>query len=119
MDRSLLELLCRAHSCEVTVGGETCELKLLSAREVLSLRRELAECETGDETQCALWGNAMLLSRALYRGGEAAFESADELLSALGVGEINALVERYAVLDGAANPSAEDGRERIETLKKA
>ena len=31
----------------------------------------------------------------------------------------NALIERYAALDGAENPSCEDGRERVEALKKA
>lgn len=119
MNQCLLELLCRAHSCEVNVGGETCELRILSAREVLALRHELAECEIADEAQRALQGNAVLLSRALYRGGESVFNSAEELLDTLSVGEVNALIGRYAVLDGAVNPSAEDGRKEIETLKKA
>lgn len=119
MDQCLLDLLCRAHSREVDVGGEICELKILSAREVLALRHELAECESADEAKRALQGNAILLARALYRGGESVFNSAEELLDALSVGEINALIGQYAVLDGAGNPSAEGGREEIETLKKA
>lgn len=114
-----MDLLCRAHSCEVNVGGETYELRILSAHEVLALRHELTECESADEVQRALRGNAILLARALYRDGESVFNSAEELLDTLSVGEINALVGQYAVLDGAANPSAEGGREEIETLKKA
>ena len=41
MERGLLDFLCRACSCRVTVRGEACELRLLSAREMLALRREI------------------------------------------------------------------------------
>ena len=74
--------------------------------------------EFTDAEQRAVWGNAALLSLALQRNGEAVFDGAEAVLSALGVGEINALVERYAALDGAVNPSAEGGRGEIEALKK-
>lgn len=37
----------------------------------------------------------------------------------LSIGEINELVQCYAMLDRAENPSAEDGRESVEKLKKA
>ena len=119
MDEKLWTLLSRAHRCGVTVGGEACELRLLSAREMLSLRRELSSGCFDDEEQRALWGNARLLSLTLLRNEKPVFESAEELLSKLGVGEINALVAHYATLDGAANPSVEDGREEVEALKKA
>ena len=47
------------------------------------------------------------------------FAGGGAVLETLGVGEINALVERYALLDGTMNPSGGDGHERIEALKKA
>ena len=118
-DANFLAFLSRAHRCEVTLGGEKCELRLLSAREMLALRREAASGDFEDAEQRALWGNAALLSLALYRDDAPVFKSAEETLSALGAGEINALIERYAILDGAVNPSAEDGRGEIEALKKA
>ena len=103
---------------KVSVGGEICELRLLSAREMLGLRRDIASGELDDAQQRALWANAELLSIALYRDDAPMFDGAEEVLSTLGVGEINALVERYAALDGAVNPSVEDGRGEIEALKK-
>ena len=118
-DRDFLAFLSRAHRCEVSVGGEKCELRILSAREMLALRRSVASGDFDDAERCALWGNATLLSLALERNGEAVFDGAEAVLSTLGVGEINALVERYAILDGAVNPSVEDGRGEIEALKKA
>ena len=45
--------------------------------------------------------------------------SRQDVENALSVGEINALVEQYALLDGVENPSCEDGREKVEALKKA
>ena len=118
-DGDFLAFLSRAHRREVSVGGEKCELRLLSAREMLALRRSVASGDFDDAEQRALWANAALVSMALQRNGEAVFESAEAVLSALGVGEINALVERYASLDGAVNPSVEDGRGEVEALKKA
>ena len=118
-DRDFLAFLSRAHRCEVSVGGEKCELRILSAREMLALRRSVAAGDFDDAEQRALWGNAALVSLALYRDDAPMFADAEAVLSALGVGEINALVERYARLDGAVNPSAEDGRGEIEALKKA
>ena len=118
-DENFLAFLSRAHRCEVSVGGQKCELRLLSAREMLALRRSVASGELTDAEQCALWSNAALVSMALYRGDAPAFDGAEAVLSALGAGEINALVERYAILDGTVNPSAEEGRGEIEALKKA
>ena len=68
-----------------------------------------------------LMQNAALLRRSLRENenGAAVFASAEDVENALSVGEINALVSRYALLDGAGNPSCEDERERVEALKKA
>ena len=117
-DENFFSFLSRAHRCEVTVGGEKCSLRILSAHEMLGLRRDIASGELDDAQQRALWANAELLSIALYRDDAPMFDGAEEVLSTLGVGEINALVERYAILDGAVNPSVEDGRGEIEALKK-
>ena len=118
-DENFLSFLSHAHRCEVSVGGEKCELRLLSAREMLGLRRDIASGDFDDAEQRAVWGNAALLSLALYRGDGLVFEDAEAVLSALGVGEINALVGRYAALDGAVNPSVEGGHGELEALKKA
>ena len=102
MDELLLNFLGREREKTVRIGERTCAMRLLSARETLSLRREIA-----------------LLKRSLTEGGEAAFASAEDVENALSVGEINELVRCYALLDGAENPSSEDGREKVEALKKA
>ena len=118
-DENFLSFLSRAHRCEVSVGGEKCSLRILSAREMLGLRRDIASGEFDDAQQRAVWANAALVSLALYREDAPVFDGTEAVLGALGVGEINALIERYAVLDGAVNPSIEDGRGEIEALKKA
>lgn len=117
MDERLLNFLGRER--EERIEGTDTALRLLSARETLALRREIAQDETQDEAERALRANAGLIRRALVRGGESVFASAEEVEQAMSVGEINALVERYARLDGAGSYSAEGGREAAETLKKA
>ena len=119
MDEKLLRFLGREREMSVEIGGERCALRLLSARETLALRREIGQLDCADEEERALRANAALLKRSLTEGGEAAFASAEDVENALSVGEINELVRCYALLDGAENPSSEDGREKVEALKKA
>ena len=121
MDGALLNFLGREREKTVCIGERTCAMRLLSARETLSLRREIAQLDCADEEERALRANAALLRRSLRENenGAAVFASAEDVENALSVGEINALVSRYALLDGAGNPSCEDERERVETLKKA
>lgn len=119
MDGALLSFLGREREERVRIGERMCVLRLLSARETLALRREIAQLDCADEEERALRANAALLKRSLTEGGEAAFASAEDVENALSIGEINALVEQYALLDGVENPSCEDERERVETLKKA
>ena len=59
------------------------------------------------------------MKKCLTENGAAVFANAEDVENALSVGEINELVRCYALLDGAENPSSEDGREKVETLKKA
>lgn len=117
MDGALLNFLAREREEKITLGGRDCALRLLSARETLALRGAIARGEFSDEDERALYANASLLATSLFCEGRRAFESAEEVLSALGIGELNALIERYAILDGC--PSPEDGRETAESLKKA
>ena len=119
MDGALLSFLGREREERVHIGEKECALRLLSARETLALRREIAQEDCRDEEERALRANAALLRRCLTEKGEAVFASAEDVENALSAGEINALVSRYALLDGAGNPSCEDGRERVEALKKA
>ena len=116
MDELLLNFLGREREKTVRIGERTCAMRLLSARETLSLRREIAQLDCADEEERAL---RALLKRSLTEGGEAAFASAEDVENALSVGEINELVRCYALLDGAENLSSEDGREKVEALKKA
>ena len=119
MDGTLLSFLGREREKTVRIGGKTCAMRLLSARETLMLRREVAQLDCADEEERALRANAALLRTCLVQNGEAVFASAENVENALSVGEINALVEQYALLDGVENPSCEDGREKVEALKKA
>ena len=119
MDETLLKFLGREQETTVRVGERECSLRLLSAREALALRREIAQLDCGNEEERALRANAALVKRCLVRGGEAVFASAEDVENALSIGQINELTERYARLDGEENPSCEDGRETVEALKKA
>ncbi len=119
MDEKLLRFLGREREMSVEIGGERCALRLLSARETLALRREIGQLDCADEEERALRANAALLKRSIVKGGEAVYERAEGVENALSAGEINALVAQYALLDGAENPSCEDGRETVEALKKA
>ena len=114
-----MSFLGREREERVRIGEKECALRLLSARETLALRREIAQEDCRDEEERALRANAALLRRCLTEKGEAVFASAEDVENALSAGEINALVSRYALLDGAGNPSCEVGRERVDALKKA
>ena len=98
--------------------GDGWSLRLLSAMEVLEARREAKELVREDRER-ALCSNACLLARALFKDSEAWFESGAAALNGLSVEEIGALGRRWAEFNRAENPSAEDGEERVETLKKA
>jgi Cdc6-like AAA superfamily ATPase len=92
MDELLLNFLGREREKTVRIGERTCAMRLFSARETLSLRREIAQLDCTDEEERALRANAALLRRSLTEGGEAAFASAEDVENALSVGEINELV---------------------------
>ena len=85
MDELLLNFLGREREKTVRIGERTCAMRLLSARETLSLRREIAQLDCADEEERALRANAALLKRSLTEGGEAAFASAEDVENALSV----------------------------------
>lgn len=119
MESTLLDFLAREPEMAVSIGGKECAMRILSAREMLSLRAKVAEKKFSDDEERALWANGELLSMSLALDGKKLFEGADDVLEKLGIGEIAALVEQYARLDGRVNPSPEESREKIEALKKA
>ena len=85
MDELLLNFLGREREKTVRIGERTCAMRLLSARETLSLRREIAQLDCADEEERALRANAALLKRSLTEGEEAAFASAEDVENALSV----------------------------------
>ena len=60
MDELLLNFLGREREKTVRIGERTCAMRLLSARETLSLRREIAQLDCADEEERALRANAAL-----------------------------------------------------------
>lgn len=100
--------------CPVAEG----ELRLLSAREILELRRESAElAEDGPER--ALCSNACLIARALERNGTPVYPDGQAVLEALRVEDIVRLADAWGEFNKTCNPSPLDGGEEIERRKKA
>ena len=75
MDELLLNFLGREREKTVRIGERTCAMRLLSARETLSLRREIAQLDCADEEERALRANAALLKRSRAREGGSAKKS--------------------------------------------
>ena len=98
--------------------GDGRELRLLSALEVLEARREAAEL-AGEERERTLCSNACLLARSLEKKQKPVFASGEAVLRGMTATEIGRLAKRWAELDREENPSAMDGEERVDCLKKA
>lgn len=94
------------------------ELRLLSAREVLEVRRESVEL-AADGTELALCSNACLIARALERGGAPVYSDGQAVLEHLRVEDIVRLADRWGQFNRAYNPSPLDGEEEIKARKKA
>ena len=65
MDGTLLSFLGREREKMACIGEKTCAMRLLSARETLMLRREIAQLDCADEEERALRANAALLRTCL------------------------------------------------------
>lgn len=100
----------------VKVDGGT--LRLLSAREVLEVRRE-GDALARDRGERALCRNACLVARALERRGRPVFENGRAALDRLRVEDIARLADAWADFNRAHNPSPLDGEEETERRKKA
>ena len=99
--------------------GKGYGLRLLTAMEVLQARREAEELfrETGEER--ALCSNACLVAKALERKGEPVYPSGKAVLEGMRLEEIAELAKQWAQFNRSANPSAREGQETLEPLKKA
>lgn len=113
MDR-LLDFLAGPRQMELD-GEDT--LRLLTAMEVLEARREAEKLAAGDRER-ALCSNACLLARALERNGKPVYPSGKTVLEQLRVEEIARLAGIWAEFNRNFNPSAEEGQEALEPLKK-
>ena len=71
-----------------------CEIRLLTARQLLEARQE-AEIMEGPPESRGLRSNACLLSRSLYRDGVRVFYHGKELLEAWSAEDIGRAMERY------------------------
>lgn len=94
------------------------ELRLLSAREVLEIRREGAEL-AADGAELALCSNACLIARALERDGAPVYSGGQAVLERLRVEDIVRLADRWGQFNRTSNPSPLDREEEIEARKKA
>jgi hypothetical protein len=97
--------------------GET--LRLLTAMEVLQARREAETLSQGDERERALCSNACLIARALERDGAPVYPSGKAVLEGMRVEEIGRLASVWAEFNRNCNPSAQEGEEAAQPLKKA
>lgn len=95
------------------------DLRLLSAQEVMLLRRQAETLAESDEQyERALCSNACLIARALEEGGEAVFEDGGQVLRTLRIEEIEALARRWAEFNRAENPGLDVSQADADKLKK-
>ena len=94
------------------------ELRLLSAREVLEVRRE-GEALARDGKELALCRNACLVAKALERRGRPVFADGQAALDGLRLEEIARLSEQWAQFNKRCNPSPLDGEQELKQRKKA
>lgn len=81
-------------------------LTVLSAAEVLRVRRETMQLADADETERALRLQAALLALSLRRGQERLFADGDAALAALSLGQLRRFSAEYEQLDEGAQLEA-------------
>ena len=94
------------------------ELRLLSAMEVLSARREGDELAQ-DGGERALCRNACLIARALEKRGKPVFADGRDALDRLRVEDVERLAGTWAAFNRDCNPSPTGGTQEIRRRKKA
>lgn len=113
-----LNILLAGRVRETLPLGDGTQLRLLTAFEILEVGREAAAMAQRDREK-ALCSNACLLAKAVVRDGIPVFRSGAEVLEKLRVEEIADLSRQWAAFNRRENPSPEDEKERVDTLKKA
>lgn len=93
------------------------ELRLVSAWELLDIRREAGELSAVPEDM-ALCINACLLAHALEQEGKGVFSSGKEVLCGLSVEEIARLAQEWGSFNRRVNPAPSLGGEALEQEKK-
>lgn len=93
------------------------ELRLLSALEVLQVRRQAEELAEHDRER-ALCSNACLIARVLEEEGKPVFESGGQVLAGMTLEEIGALAKTWSEFNRRENPSVREKAEETELLKK-
>lgn len=93
------------------------ELRLLSAWEILGIRKEAAALSTSQEDR-GLCVNACLIAHALEAEGKPVFESGKAVLLGLSVEEIGDLAQRWGAFNREVNPGPSTPETELEGLKK-
>lgn len=109
------------------INGNRAKLTLLSAAEVLRVRRETMELERADGTELSLRLDAALLALSLRSGGERLFADGEAALNELSVGQIRRFAAEYEQLDEGARldelrapaVQADTAQERNESFDEA
>lgn len=116
MTDQFLQNLCSRHETKsIALRGETLDMRLLSAAELLELS---AACGASPALMEALPGLAALAAKCLQKHGAPVFASAQEVLQVLSAEEIHAVAAAYADWSAVADPGIDSGEETIEALKK-
>lgn len=116
MTDQFLQNLCSRHETKsIALRGETLDMRLLSAAELLELS---AACGASPALMEALPGLAALAAKCLQKHGAPVFASAQEVLQVLSAEEIHAVAAAYADWSAVADTGMDSGEETIEALKK-
>ena len=95
-----------------------CQLRLLSAFEVLQARAQARDL-AGEEREMALCANACLLAKAVLRDEKAKFRNGEEVLNQLTVEQINRLAKLWMEFNRQVNPGLGVEEGEADKLKKA
>lgn len=109
------------------INGKRAKLTLLSAAEVLQVRRNTMGLTEADGAELSLRLDAALLALSLRSGGERLFADGEAALNALSVGQIRRFATEYEQLDEGARldelraptVQAEAAQERNESFDEA
>lgn len=113
----LYRLLNEERTREFSLRGTAVTLRLLSARELMELRRTLTPAQ--DDFETALQGSAALVAAALRQGGKPVFDDAAQVLDTLSVEEINAAADAYRAWSEEIDPGVHSDAKVVNAIKKA